>query len=196
MFIKEKSTGLLDRMKARSNEQKGVNAEDIVELCEIVNGGIKIAVNNNNAIDEIKKNQEKIYNILKNLNTRSTNQLALIAEMQYVCAMNNKEINEHKMFTNESLNTITQALSSTDEALADLCSDMDGVYEDFNKLGLVSDDEIWVRKTYAVQEDDLDSVVDNVATPTTFIDPDPENRGEGDTDNPIVGSAQWLLFTR
>jgi hypothetical protein len=196
MFIKEKSTGLLDRMKARSNEQKGVNAEDIVELCEIVNGGIKIAVNNNNAIDEIKKNQEKIYNILKNLNTRSTNQLALIAEMQYVCAMNNKEINEHKMFTNESINTITQALSSTDEALADLCSDMDGVYEDFNKLGLVSDDEIWVRKTYAVQEDDLDSVVDNVATPTTFIDPDPENRGEGDTDNPIVGSAQWLLFTR
>ena len=196
MFIKEKSTGLLDRMKARSNEQKGVNAEDIVELCEIVNGGIKIAVNNNNAIDEIKKNQEKIYNILKNLNTRSTNQLALIAEMQYVCAMNNKEINEHKMSTNESLNTITQALSSTDEALADLCSDMDGVYEDFNKLGLVSDDEIWVRKTYAVQEDDLDSVVDNVATPTTFIDPDPENWGEGDTDNPIVGSAQWLLFTR
>jgi hypothetical protein len=196
MFIKEKSTGLLDRMKARSNEQKGVNAEDIVELCEIVNGGIKIAVNNNNAIDEIKKNQEKIYNILKNLNTRSTNQLALIAEMQYVCAMNNKEINEHKMFTNESLNTITQALSSTDEALADLCSDMDGVYEDFNKLGLVSDDEIWVRKTYAVQEDDLDSVVDNVATPTTFIDPDPENRGEGDTDNPIVGSIQWLLFNR
>ena len=196
MFIKEKSTGLLDRMKARSNEQKGVNAEDIVELCEIVNGGIKIAVNNNNAIDEIKKNQEKIYNILKNLNTRSTNQLALIAEMQYVCAMNNKEINEHKMSTNESLNTITQALSSTDEALADLCSDMDGVYEDFNKLGLVSDNEIWVRKTYAVQEDDLDSVVDNVATPTTFIDPDPENWGEGDTDNPIVGSAQWLLFTR
>jgi hypothetical protein len=196
MFIKEKSTGLLDRMKARSNEQKGVNAEDIVELCEIVNGGIKIAVNNNNAIDEIKKNQEKIYNILKNLNTRSTNQLALIAEMQYVCAINNKEINEHKMFTNESLNTITQALSSTDEALADLCSDMDGVYEDFNKLGLVSDDEIWVRKTYAVQEDDLDSVVDNVATPTTFIDPDPENRGEGDTDNPIVGSIQWLLFNR
>ena len=196
MFIKEKSTGLLDRMKARSNEQKGVNAEDIVELCEIVNGGIKIAVNNNNAIDEIKKNQEKIYNILKNLNTRSTNQLALIAEMQYVCAMNNKEINEHKMSTNESLDTITQALSSTDEALADLCSDMDGVYEDFNKLGLVSDDEIWVRKTYAVQEDDLDSVVDNVATPTTFIDPDPENWGEGDTDNPIVGSAQWLLFTR
>jgi hypothetical protein len=31
---------------------------------------------------------------------------------------------------------------------------MNGVYEDFNKLGLVSNDEIWVRKSDSVQEEE------------------------------------------
>jgi hypothetical protein len=154
MFMKEKSSGLLDRMKARRDAQKGVNAEDIVQLCEIVNGGLRIAVDNHNKIEEIKENQDKIYSILKKLSDRSNHQTKFNADVMSICEKNHTELQEHKMSTNESFDTITQALSSTDEALADLCSDMNGVYEDFNKLGLVSNDEIWVRKSDSVQEEE------------------------------------------